>query len=279
MYHVDGAFGQVRMAKQSGAEPDKGLFCLNVVGWHKCNDRYHIERQMGIGQHLILVTVAGCGLLRMGAQIHRLQPGTVALIPRWAANSYRVPEGGKWEFYWLHPSGEVSGRFLDYTADGGACVASADPAARYEKRMEELMALCSAGSHADNLSVSQKLSELFHLLAKDLQGNPETEALSDCVQRYIQTHYMEPVLLDQLAELLFVSAAHLIRQFKKQTGMTPHRYLTQCRLEASTVFLRFSDLRVEEIAERVGFSSSSHFISSFRKHYGCTPVQYKNTSL
>ena len=82
-------------------------------------------------------------------------------------------------------------------------------------------------------------------------------------------------IIEANAQALFVSTAHFIRAFKKETGLTPHQYLNRYRLVVATQLLEYSDRRVEEIAAEVGFSSSSHFISSFRRQYGCTPLHYR----
>ena len=141
--------------------------------------------------------------------------------------------------------------------------------------MEELLELCRGNPLEAALRISQKLSELFHDLAIPFMETSSTSSLSDRAIGYLDKHYSEQISLDAVAGELFVSTAHLIRVFKKEVGCTPHQYLLHYRLTSATLLLKFSELRVEEIAAQVGFSSSSHFISLFRKQFGCTPIQYR----
>ena len=98
------------------------------------------------------------------------------------------------------------------------------------------------------------------------------------VVRRAEQHFREEIELDEISKRLFVSTAHMIRTFKKQTGVTPYQYIIKYRLLSSEQLLKFSDLSIEEIASQVGFSSSSHFISNFRKQYGITPKAYRRNN-
>ena len=53
-------------------------------------------------------------------------------------------------------------------------------------------------------------------------------------------------------------------------------YLTQCRIEEARRLLRTTELKVEEVARRVGFTSASHFAEVFRKHVGMMPREFRN---
>lgn len=274
MYHVNGAFGQVRLANHRPNAFNEGLFSPCSVGWHRCNDLYRIDRPQGHEQHLILMTVDGCGIMRIGKEEHRLTAGTVALIPRHMASSYRTADNEWWEFYWIHPTAEVSARFLDTIAKNKIYCKKCSSMQPYKEQMEELFSLCGEYAFDTTLQLSRKVSELLHLCAADLRAEVEKPPFSQRAILYIEQHFREDITVEDIAQALFVSSAHLIRIFKKEVGCTPHRYLIRHRLMFAIPLLKYSHLSVKEIALSLGFSSASHFISSFRKEYGCTPTQY-----
>ena len=84
-----------------------------------------------------------------------------------------------------------------------------------------------------------------------------------------------PLTLQDLAAAAGVSRAHFARGFQRATGVSPHRYVTDCRLAYTRTLLASSDLSVAEIAHAVGFSSQSHFTQIFRRHVGVTPTAYR----
>lgn len=274
MYQVNGEFGEVRLAQLLPMMRNTNLFSTHSLGWHKCNELYQISRPEGSHSHLLLFTVAGRGAVSIDGQEYTLLPGTVAFIPRQIPNSYRTPAGGLWEFYWLHPSGELANLFMDEIAKRGTFLAKAAPLHAYPARMEELLTLCADHTSQNQLTLSQKLSELLHMTAIDLGGKEDHAPLSDRAVTYIEHNFRHHLTLDDIAAPLFISPVHLIRVFKRDLGCTPHQYLVRYRLASAAQLLKFGSRSVEDIASEVGFSSSSLFISNFRRHYGCTPIQY-----
>jgi len=274
LYSINGAFGQVRSVTMPVSMQKNGLFWTRWVGWHKCNELYRISRPKGVDTHLFLFTVGGCGSLRIRQREYRLTPGTIAFVPRNVSNAYQTPKDGMWEFYWLHPDGEASNQFLNTLEERGVYITALEDIRTAKTRIERIMALCSQQSGETPYQISSELSFLFHDFALRV-NQASVPSLSQRAMNYLEQHYREPVQLEAVAAELYVSVPHLIRMFKKEIGCTPHQFLLQHRLTSSLFLLKFSDLRIEEIAAEAGFSSSSHFISLFRRQYGCTPGQYR----
>ena len=69
---------------------------------------------------------------------------------------------------------------------------------------------------------------------------------------------------------------HLRRLFKKETGSSPHAYLTTLRLErAKELLIHENYSSVADVAASCGFSDSYYFSSYFHKHVGVPPLQYR----
>ena len=96
------------------------------------------------------------------------------------------------------------------------------------------------------------------------------------VTDFIHDSLARPITLRQLAELAGVSPRHFERAFRQAVGMAPHAYLTETRVAAARqLLINELSLTVEEIAERVGFSSSSHLASAFRRRTGFAPRAFR----
>jgi AraC-like DNA-binding protein len=90
---------------------------------------------------------------------------------------------------------------------------------------------------------------------------------------YLEDHYAERVTLPQLAAQTSLSPYHLVRVFRRATGITPHAYLESVRIRHAQRRLERGDAPVD-VALATGFSSQSHFTERFRRTLGVTPAVY-----
>src|SRR5258705_182008 len=79
--------------------------------------------------------------------------------------------------------------------------------------------------------------------------------------------------LAQLAQEVGLTTFQLIGLFKRTTGLTPHAYLTQIRLNMACRYLRHSRA-IAEVATDVGFYDQSALTKHFKRSYGITPLQF-----
>jgi AraC family transcriptional regulator len=74
-----------------------------------------------------------------------------------------------------------------------------------------------------------------------------------------------------LAELVGLSEAHFARAFKQSTGQSPHKFVTDRRLERGKRLLADTQDSIAQIALACGFSDQAHFARSFAQLYGQSP--------
>lgn len=95
------------------------------------------------------------------------------------------------------------------------------------------------------------------------------------VIRYIHEHYAENITMDGVARHFYMSTSHFCRQFKKTVGKGFNSYLRDYRLEIARQMLKSTDLRVSEVAARVGYSNSRYFSELFSEKYGVLPSGFR----
>ncbi|MCI8809494.1 MAG: helix-turn-helix transcriptional regulator [Oscillibacter sp.] len=80
--------------------------------------------------------------------------------------------------------------------------------------------------------------------------------------------------LDELAERLEVSKAHLSRSFSRKTGISPGKYITQVRISYAKLLLQEEDASITYAAEASGFANANYFAKVFRRETGMSPSEY-----
>jgi len=111
----------------------------------------------------------------------------------------------------------------------------------------------------------------FQLGAKD----PNAVKLA---REYLEESYMKSVDLDELSQVSGRSKYHLIRAFKKATGLTPHAYLTDVRIKAARRLL-LTGTSPGETAGLCGFADQAHLTRHFKSRIGTTPAAFQRSCL
>jgi AraC family transcriptional regulator len=83
--------------------------------------------------------------------------------------------------------------------------------------------------------------------------------------------------LKELAAASYLSTFHFARLFKKLTGTSPHAYLASLRATTAQKLLAETDLSINEIGGRVGYTNPSHFSKAFRQVTGLTPRAFRKS--
>jgi len=87
--------------------------------------------------------------------------------------------------------------------------------------------------------------------------------------------YADPLDIQALARIAFVSEAHFIRTFRATFGETPHRYLQRRRVERAMFLLRQTDRSVTDVCFDVGFTSLGTFSRTFSAIVRKSPSEYR----
>lgn len=116
-------------------------------------------------------------------------------------------------------------------------------------------------------------AEAINLLSERFMD--KNSKLAHRVRTIIDQTFHQPITINSLSDQVYLSPNYLRSIFKDKTGMTIHDYLTKIRLDKSKELLGDGSLKVQDIAQRVGYESTSYFISLFLKSQGVTPNEYR----
>ena len=94
-------------------------------------------------------------------------------------------------------------------------------------------------------------------------------------RRFLDACYEKPPGLAEVAARAGLSPRQLQRFFKAETGTTVTEYILFLRMRQARHMLMETGLRVQEIADRLGFSSPYHFSAAFRRHNGMSPTAFR----
>jgi AraC family transcriptional regulator len=128
-----------------------------------------------------------------------------------------------------------------------------------------------------SLALATHLSRRYQRAARPPAALPQlTERQCGRIDDYLRAHLDQEVSVFTLAALAGLSPSYFSTQFRHSFGMTPHRYLTQRRIEEAKRLLRQTGMPLSDIALQVGYSDQSHFTHAFRRCEGSTPAAWRH---
>ncbi len=104
----------------------------------------------------------------------------------------------------------------------------------------------------------------------------KTQSIISKVKELVEKNYAEDASLETVASQVYISPCYLSVIFKKETNMTFKNYLMNTRIEKAKELLETTDLKIYEIAERVGYTDTRYFSELFARICGKTPSQYRS---
>lgn len=122
--------------------------------------------------------------------------------------------------------------------------------------------------------VLEVAAEYENHLQRDAATSIKAEDLSDRFLRLLARHYRQHRTVAYYAEALNLTPKYLAAAIKRITGRPILDWIHEAVLIDAKMLLRTTDLTVQEISERLNFSSPSAFVQFFRRKTGTTPKRH-----
>ena len=106
----------------------------------------------------------------------------------------------------------------------------------------------------------------------------ENPRFAEPIQRccsYIEMNLDRNIRAQELADMVGYSVTYFTRRFREETGFGISDYVKAARIERAKILLETSEDSVQEISEKLGFTTRNYFTKCFREIAGMTPVEYR----
>lgn len=113
-----------------------------------------------------------------------------------------------------------------------------------------------------------------YILLKNMIGPNYNENIQKTVD-YIEKNLEGDLSVRSISKNVNISKSVLYKNFHSHFGCTVSEYINTKRIERSVELMKNSALSIEEISQKVGFSSAAYFSRIFKKQMGMPPIQYR----
>lgn len=131
----------------------------------------------------------------------------------------------------------------------------------------------------------ESFQAMLESLLQMLNASPQTEETQEQlnisnsyflkIMKYINTYYNENITLTDVAKVVNLNPNYISQVFKKSTGTTFSRYLTDLRINHAKKLLDTTNISINDISQQAGFNDYFYFLKTFKKYTGQTPSEYR----
>lgn len=92
---------------------------------------------------------------------------------------------------------------------------------------------------------------------------------------YIAENYSKNITVKELAKLANLSEKRFIGNFTLTVGLAPGQYITQCKMKKAAELISYTDKKISEIAQFLGYGDQYSFSKAFKKNFGESPTEFR----
>ncbi|TVY04263.1 response regulator [Cohnella terricola] len=92
---------------------------------------------------------------------------------------------------------------------------------------------------------------------------------------YIDRYYFQDIKIKTFTDKYFLSREYLMKLFKKEIGFGIYEYVQKVRMEKAKELLSDPTLKIQSIAELLGYSNSHYFSKAFKNYYRLSPSEHR----
>lgn len=259
-------------------------FELKDMGIEKRNtsDYCFDNNNRDIQGYLFQYTLKGHGIFETDNQMYRVEAGEAFFIKIPDDSKYYYPSGMKedndgWQILYIHFEGTAVKPYYEKVVQktGKLLALSYNSSAiQYLLNFHEQL---KNGMRLKPLMGSETVFHFLSLLCRTVVYNHENYSTRTRLAiDEMENNFSSLDGIDALAYKLGVSLSHFTREFTKETGINPIRYLTNIRIQNAMDMLQNTELSINEIASQCGFSCGNYFSKIFKKNTQLSPNQFRN---
>lgn len=224
------------------------------------------------GMYALVLLLDGGGRYRdrRGLDL-RLSPGDLLIVFPEHAHQYGPEAGEHWDEMFIAFKGAAFEGWRSHGLDPSHPVRKIDSPQIIARRMSGVLKMPST-----TLEESTAIAAAIHQLIADVLARhaPGREDRMEKARQLLGGGSESPTPLE-VAGMLGMSHDYFRKTFREATGESPSSFRRKRRLAQAALMLQRSDLKLDMIAESLGFCDGFHLSKAFKKEFGKSPADFR----
>ena len=254
---------------------------ITDLGYYPKAQYHYRKRPFGADQNILIYCLEGRGIVTIDTVNYVIVPGDYFIIPSSVPHHYKTDEKNPWTIYWCHFKGEQADAIVQQIINKATSFkCSVDFLEERINIFDQLYLNLEKGYSYENLTYVNLLFLQFlsSFLFSDRFGvnlQNKTDSFLEKSICFMQDRIHQNLTLADFARHVNYSPSHYSSIFKNKTGFSPIEYFNQLKIQKACQYLQFTDLRIKEIAFKIGINDAYYFTRLFGKTMGFSPKDYR----
>lgn len=258
--------------------------CFNFCGYSKTEPRHSFGPAIR-EQYLIHIVVEGEGYYSINDQKYFLKKGQGFLIPPGVSTFYQADEKKPWSYVWLGLRGNFVEYYLKEIGVGKEHLAfKVENLNSFKGLIFETLSY-DQDNLVSELSRQKQVYKFLELLlssASYLNEGIITKKMNPFVRQTIEIireNTYQKLSVKDIAVSLSIHENYLSRLFKNDMGISIKEYISEIKISIANDLLSSTEYSIQQISDKIGFSTVQSFSKAFKKANGVSPGVYRKRRL
>ncbi len=265
--------------RENGYEDNNQPIIVNCCGYQSFSTQsYAINRENGRLDYQLIYIYQGCGHYKINDTWNTLKAGSIVLFHPLQSQTYYYKHNENPQVFWIHFTGYKCKEIIKNNA---LCNCNIGVDTGIKSIFEEIiLELQVHKPYFENIVEYDFYKLISYMQRVKMLKNCTSEQSSSLENLIVELNkqYMNEWTISSMADFCFLSNDYFAHNFKKLTGLSPIKFLTNIRIEKAKEFLSGQGLSVNTVAKLTGFEDPLYFSRVFKKSTGLSPRKYRNQS-
>lgn len=264
-------------------EPLIGNLYVRKIGFFPKVKFHYVQKEQGCKYAMLIYCTEGKGWYSIRGKTYPVMQNQYIIIPPDIPYSFGADEEDPWTIYWLHFKGKLCKDFLPaYPVPKTILPGENSRVLDRIELFEEIYSCFSMGYTKEymiysSLCLNMFLGSFIYLEQFRYYKIPNHKecTFASRVIHYMQENLEHNLTLEQLATYFKYSPSHFSLLFQRETRMSPINYFIRLKVQKACQYIVLTNLKLNEIATKLGFEEPAYFSRIFTKVMGVSPSAYR----
>jgi len=255
---------------------------ITELGYYPSAKHHFRERFEGAKETIMIYCLDGKGTIEFknNKKVEMVR-GSFFCIPKNTYHRYYADSLNPWSILWIHFNTTLDKSFPINQLQTIE-INSPEKNNLLQNHFIHLFTLADMNYNLGNMSCISQLLILIlseaYLLDDGVSYDKKNRYLTKCIH-YMNEKIDSDLTLIDFADYLKISPSYLSSIFKKYTQKSPIDFFIHLKMEQACKYLMIADLKVYEVAKKVGYQDPYYFSRIFKKVIGTSPKEYREKQI